>query len=97
MSNHYNQANIVGRQSTGLPSLYQTRRPSSAQWDPTIAVGLWWKDKTQRTETNISGPRKHKVDESTQLQLTESDKFDFSLSDWDDWLESSDSCESDRL
>ena len=48
-------------------------------------------------ETNTSGPRKHKVGESTQLQLTESDKFDFSLSDWDDWLEGSDSCESDRL
>lgn len=70
--------------------------PPLAQWDPTNAVGLWWRDKTRRTETSTSGPRKRNVGESTKLQSTENVEFDFSLSDWDNWLESSDSsCESD--
>ena len=58
--------------------------PPLEKWEPTNAVKLWWTDKTRRVDASHSAPRKHK--DKSQSQGDE--EFDWSLSDWENWLES---------
>lgn len=53
--------------------------PPLEQWDPTNAVGLWWRDKTRRVDASgHSASRKRKEKSHSE----DSKEFDWSFSDW---------------
>ena len=54
--------------------------------DPTNAVGLWWTDKRRRVDASgHSATRKRK---KKSRSGSEDKEFNWSLSDWEKWLES---------
>ena len=60
--------------------------PPLAQWDPSAAVDLWWKDKTRRvnhrdTRAAPSGPSHRNADPEHDTACSS-----FSLEDWETWF-----------
>lgn len=47
-------------------------------------MGLWWTDKTRRIDARHPASRKRK----DQSQSQDDDELEWSLSDWENWLES---------
>ena len=58
--------------------------PPLQRWDATGAVGLWWTDKTRRVDAHHSASRKR----TDQSLSQDNEQLDWSLSDWENWLES---------
>ena len=50
-------------------------------------MGLWWTDKTRRVDASgHSAPRKRK--KKSRSDSEDNEEFDWSLSDWENWLDS---------
>ena len=50
-------------------------------------MGLWWTDKTRRVDASgHSASRKRK--QKSQSESEDNEEFDWSLSDWENWIES---------